>query len=79
MLQLDLAPLCPAVVTLAMRGLARSLRRPRAPFSTPRPQPRAGAGHTHRVTTGCRAWLGPKQCSLPRPRSPVLPMGFLPG
>lgn len=33
--------------------------------------------HTHRVTTGCSVWLGPKQLRAPRPRSPVRPMGFL--
>lgn len=32
---------------------------------------------THRVTTGCSVWLGPKQLRAPRPRSPVRPMGFL--
>lgn len=32
---------------------------------------------THRVITGCRVWLGPKQTRSPRPRSPVRPMGFL--
>lgn len=33
--------------------------------------------HTHRVTTGCSVWLGPKKLRAPRPRSPVRPMGFL--
>lgn len=33
--------------------------------------------HTHRVTTGCSVWLGPKKLRAPRPCSPVRPMGFL--
>ena len=30
-----------------------------------------------RVTTAAILWLGPKRHNLPRPRSPVLPRGFL--